>query len=169
MGPRTKPQLHYEAAFEDYLRREGIPCIAVDEAKRALFGAAKLKNFDFVVYRPGGENFLVDVKGRACDPKKGDSLQNWVTRLDIDDLREWEDIFGHGFKALFLFMYHWRGRPESAPFKDLFLFNNRWYSPLAISLSDYREHMNTRSEQWGTVHIPAEKFRQLAKPFDELY
>ena len=35
--------VHYEAAFEAYLRHKGIPYVAVDEAKRALFANAKLK------------------------------------------------------------------------------------------------------------------------------
>ncbi len=169
MGPRGKDQLHYEAAFEDYLRRKGLPYIAVDEAKRALFGSAKIKNFDFVVYRQGADNLLVDVKGRACDPQRGAStLQNWVTRADIDDLREWEDIFGAGFKAAFVFVYHWPQRPENSPFEDLFMFNERWYAALAINVTDYREKMSTRSEKWGTVHLPVAEFRRLARPFDEM-
>ena len=27
---------HYEAAFEEFLRRRGVPYVAVDEAKRSL-------------------------------------------------------------------------------------------------------------------------------------
>ena len=30
---------HYEAAFEGYIRSIRVPCVAVDEAKRAIFGA----------------------------------------------------------------------------------------------------------------------------------
>ena len=71
VGPRSKKTSHYEAAFEDYLRHHGLPYIAVDEAKRSLFGTAKLKSFDFVVYRPNGTNLLVDVKGRVAAPGKG--------------------------------------------------------------------------------------------------
>src|SRR5512141_2066258 len=100
MGPRTKESSHYEAAFEDYLRRQGLPYIAVDEAKKALFAGAKLKSFDFVVYRPQGQNLLVDVKGRKLVPaKRGgtSAFQNWATREDIDDLRQWQEIFGDGF------------------------------------------------------------------------
>src|SRR5438067_1897458 len=58
--------IHYEAAFEAYLRQRGIPYVAVDEAKRALFANAKLKGFDFVVYSKNGPNLLIDVKGRQC-------------------------------------------------------------------------------------------------------
>jgi hypothetical protein len=166
MGPRTKSALHYEGAFEDYLRRKGLPYIAVDEAKKALFSGAKLKSFDFVVYRPEGKNLLVDVKGRACRAGSA-SLQNWTTREDIDDLRQWQDIFGDGFSAVFLFMYHWPDRPETAPFKDLFQFQEKWYSMMAISVGDYREQMKARSAAWGTVHLPTKEFKRLAKPFEE--
>jgi hypothetical protein len=166
MGPRSKAVVHYEAAFEDFLRRKGLPYIAVDEAKKALFAGAKLKSFDFVVYRPEGKNLLVDVKGRKLMPPSG-SLQNWTTREDIDDLRQWQEIFGDGFSAMFLFMYYWPDRPETSPLKDMMLFQEKWYGSLGISVSDYREFMKPRSEAWGTVHLPAKEFRRLAKPFEE--
>jgi hypothetical protein len=167
MGPRTKAVIHYEAAFEDFLRKKGLPYIAVDEAKKALFAGAKLKSFDFVVYRPNGKNLLVDVKGRKLNPAASSSLQNWTTREDIDDLRQWQEIFGDGFSAIFLFMYHWPDRPEAAPLKDMFLHHEKWYGTFAISVADYREFMKPRSEAWGTVHLPAKEFRRLAKPFEE--
>ena len=53
MGPRTKQIVHYEAAFEDYLRRKGLPYIAVDEAKKALFAGAKLNGFAPILSRSG--------------------------------------------------------------------------------------------------------------------
>jgi len=169
MGPRSKPILHYEAAFEDFLRKKGLPYIAVDEAKKALFAGAKLKSFDFVVYRPEGKNLLVDVKGRKLKPSPSGaaSLQNWATREDIDDLRQWQEIFGDGFSAIFLFVYHWPGRAEACPLKDVALYNEKWYGTLAISVSDYREFMKPRSEAWGTVHLASKDFRRLAKPFEE--
>ena len=56
--------IHYEAAFEDYLRAKGWPYIAVDEAKKAIFAGGAIKSFDFLVYSASGPNLLVDVKGR---------------------------------------------------------------------------------------------------------
>jgi hypothetical protein len=64
-------------------------------------------------------------------------------------------------------MFLWPGNPENAPFPDLFCFQDRWYAMLGISVSDYREHMRTRSEKWGTVHLPTAEFRRLAKPFEQ--
>ncbi len=168
MGPRSKSSTHYEVAFEDYLRRRGLPYIAVDEAKKALFGNAKLKSFDFVVYRPGATKLLVDVKGRACRVKSGAvSLPTWATREDIDDLRQWQEIFGDSFVAMFVFVYAWAQEPKDAPFKDLFVFGEKWYSTMAISVADYRQHMKRRSESWGTVHVGTADFKRLAKPFDD--
>jgi hypothetical protein len=169
MGPRSKPVVHYEAAFEDFLRRKGLPYIAVDEAKKALFAGAKLKSFDFVVYRPEGKNLLVDVKGRKLIPAKngGGTLQNWATREDIDDLRQWQEIFGDGFSAMFVFAFWWPDRPETAPFKDLMMFHDQWYALMGIGISEYREHMKARSEAWGTVHLSSADFRRLAKPFEQ--
>ena len=50
---------HYEAAFEAYIRSIRVPCVAVDEAKRAIFGQDGVKNPDFLLYprlraEPGG-------------------------------------------------------------------------------------------------------------------
>ncbi len=55
--------VHYEAAFEDYLRAKGWSYVAVDEAKRAIFADAAINSFDFLVYSGSGANLLVDVKG----------------------------------------------------------------------------------------------------------
>src|SRR3982750_3249899 len=84
MGDRN---VHYEAAFEAYLRQRAIPYVAVDEAKRALFANAKLKGFDFVVYSKNGPNLLIDIKGRQCNNAKNGgggrrSLQTWATGED---------------------------------------------------------------------------------------
>src|SRR5205809_1255838 len=87
--------VHYEAAFEAFLRDKGIPCVVVDEAKRALFANAKLKSFDFVVYSKSGPNLLVDVKGRQLRNRSSRSgFETWTTEQDIIDLMQWEQVFG---------------------------------------------------------------------------
>src|SRR6478735_5491638 len=96
--------VHYEAAFEAYLRQRAIPYVAVDEAKRALFANAKLKSFDFVVYSKNGPNLLVDIKGRAMT--NGKSLQTWSNEQDVIDLMQWEIVFGEGYKAVLVFVFH---------------------------------------------------------------
>src|SRR5258708_13845321 len=95
--------VHYEAAFEAFLRDRGIPYVAVDEAKRALFATAKLKSFDFVVYSKKGPNLLVDVKGRSCRNRSPRSaFETWSAEQDVTDLQQWKQAFGDGFKALFM-------------------------------------------------------------------
>ena len=94
MADRT---VHYEAAFEAFLRLKAIPYVAVDEAKKALFASARLKSFDFVVYSKKGPNLLVDVKGRSCRNRAARSgFETWTTERDVDDLLQWEQVFGEG-------------------------------------------------------------------------
>jgi hypothetical protein len=159
-------KIHYEAAFESYLRARGIPYVAVDEARRALFATAKLKSFDFVVYSPSSRNLLVDVKGRSCrDREKVRGFETWATQQDVEDLAQWEQVFGEGFQAVFAFVY-WIECPM-LPEPGMFEHKERWYLSLGISLPEYRQQMRQRSPKWGTVCIPAEQFRSLARPIDE--
>jgi hypothetical protein len=157
---------HYETAFEAFLRDRGIPYVAVDEAKRALFADAKLKSFDFVAYSRNGTNRLIDVKGRKCHTNsRNRSLQNWATMEDVDDLIQWEQVFGKEFKGLLVFLY-WID-PPLAPEHGMFEHKDRWYWALAIDVGEYRAHMRQRSEKWKTVALATADFRQLARPIDD--
>ena len=157
--------IHYEAAFEAFLRERGIPCVAVDEAKKALFATAKLKSFDFVVYSRGGPNLLVDVKGRQLRNRSGRTgYETWATEQDVADLMQWEQVFGEGFKAVLTFCY-WIDAPLT-PEPGMFQHRDRWYWMMAVDLDEYRNHMRRRSAKWETVALPAETFRQLARPID---
>lgn len=170
-------RFHYDAAFEHYLRANGIAYVAVDEAKRALTGgraaamkgrASGLKSFDFVVYREAGTNLLVDVKGRKHASRTGRAMQNWVTRDDVTCLEKWAGIFGEGFEPAFAFLFWCDQQPPDALFLDVFQFAERWYAVLAVTLSDYREHMRDRSAKWDTVSVPAADFDRIAKPMGEM-
>jgi hypothetical protein len=157
--------VHYEAAFEAYLRHNGVPYVAVDEAKKALFADAKLKSFDFVVYSKNGPNLLIDVKGRTCRNKSARSgFETWTTEQDVTDLMQWEQVFGDGFRAILSFVY-WIDAPL-APEPGMFEFRGRWYLMMGIDLAEYRNHMRRRSPKWETVALPAADFRQLARPLE---
>jgi len=157
--------VHYEAAFEAYLREKTVPYVAVDEAKKALFSDTRLKSFDFVVYSKNGSNLLVDVKGRVCRTNSAKrSLQTWATQTDVEDLLKWEVVFGDGFKGLLAFTY-WID-PPLAPEHGMFLFRDRWYWMLAVELQDYRQRMRIRSTKWETVALRTQDFRELARPID---
>ncbi len=163
-------RFHYEAAFEDYLRSRGLPYVAVDEAKKAIFGSIPLKSFDFVVYSEGGVNLLVDVKGRKFPdaipgPKRGASRawENWVTREDMEGLAEWQGVFGEGFEAVFLFAYWLQGPAGRSPFEDLHVFRQNHYAFMAITLAEYATLARPRSRKWQTLSVPGKEFSLRAK------
>ena len=165
MADRT---VHYEAAFEAFLREKGIPCVAVDEAKKALFANAKLKSFDFVVYSRNGPNLLIDVKGRQArsrgSPGSRGSFETWATEQDVNDLMQWEQVFGEGYKAVLTFIY-WIDPPLTEE-PGMFLHRGRWYQMMGVDLAEYRDHMRRRSAKWETVALGAEDFRCLARPIE---
>lgn len=162
MADRT---VHYEAAFEAYLRHRAIPYVAVDEAKKALFANAKLKSFDFVVYSKKGPNLLVDVKGRSCRNRSARSgFETWSTEQDITDLQQWKQVFGDGFEAVLIFVYHVNAPLQ--PGAGMFEFRDKWYLLMGVDLAEYRNNMRRRSAKWATVCLGAEQFRQLARPIE---
>lgn len=157
--------IHYEVAFEAFLRERGIPYVAVDEAKKALFTNAKLKSFDFVVYSKAGPNLLIDVKGRqALGKSSRGTYESWTTERDVEDLMQWEQVFGDGFRAVLTFIY-WI-EPPLAPEPGMFQHRDRWYLLMGVDLAEYRNHMRRRSAKWETVSLSAEDFRQLARPLE---
>ena len=163
----TRRHIHYEAAFEDYLRSCGWPYIPVDEQKNAIFAGARIKSFDFLVYRPGKRAWLVDIKGRKFpyDGKGGKRYwENWVTREDLEGLHRWEGVFGEGFEPGLVFVYWLTGPADRDPTDEVHVFKNEYYSFLWISALDYAAHARRRSPKWNTVSLPTEAFRKLAKP-----
>lgn len=182
-------RFHYEQAFEHFLRANRVPYVAVDEAKKALMPTRRsaasekparrnsandehtaLKSFDFVVYAPE-RSLLVDVKGRmfgsakSLNPHSSSRFESWVTQDDVDSLQHWQKLFGSDFEAVFVFAYCLRQQPPDALFEELFAFGERWYALREITLKDYMTAMVKRSEKWQTVHVPAEQFAQLSRPF----
>ena len=164
----TRRHIHYESAFEDYLRSRGLPYVAVDETRRAIFAGSKVKSFDFLVYQTAGPNWLVDVKGRKFPydtPGNRRSWENWVTREDLADLAEWERVFGEDFQAVLVFAYWLTIPSRDAPFPSQHLFRGEYYAFVAVPLSDYRSRCVRRSLAWDTVTVPAKSFRALASAF----
>ena len=167
--------VHYEAAFEDYLRCREWPYVAVDEAKKSSFAGAGLKNFDFLVYSTAGANLLVDVKGRkfpdtSVPGRRGGGVrawENWVTRDDIEGLARWEQVFGVEFAAVLVFAYWLQGPPGRSPFGDVHFYRKRHYAFLAVTLADYGAAAVARSAKWRTLTMPTRKFRAAARDFAE--
>lgn len=165
----TRRQIHYEGAFEDFLRVQGIPYVAVDESKRAIFGRAALKSFDFVVYSPDGPNLIVDIKGRkfpdtAAVGKKRASRawENWITRQDVEGLEQWEGVFGGDFRAVLVFAYWLQGTARSSPFEDVFFHRNGYYAFMTMTLGNYVSLARPRSRKWQTISVPGRTFADNA-------
>jgi hypothetical protein len=159
--------LHYEAAFADYLRSRGVPYVAVDEHRKSIFAGERVKSFDFLVYHPGGEKWLVDVKGRKF-PYDTDGQkrywENWITRDDLTGLTHWEEAFGAGFRSVFVFAYQLQGSVARPPTDYLHVFREAHYAFMCIPLTEYRRACRPRSAAWDTLSMPAARFRALARP-----
>jgi hypothetical protein len=163
-------KIHYEAAFENLLRDKGIPYVAVDEAKRALFSDAKLKSFDYVVYSQSRPNLLVDIKGRRHQGPRASSFQTWSTQRDVEDLKQWESVFGDGFQAVLVFVY-WLDAPQGDDShllleEGVWTYKSRYYRMFGVDLHHYQDRMRMRSAKWETVAIGQEDFRTLARPIE---
>ena len=157
---------HYDAAFEQYLRSKRVPYVAVDEQRRALAADASLKSFDFIVSRPGGGSWLVDVKGRRF----GDGAarwENWATADDVECLLKWESVFGENSRAVLAFAYD-LADGEDAGTKVIHAWNGRRYAYFAVTAADYAAAMTARSAAWATVNLPRAEFAKLRRPFAEL-
>ena len=157
--------IHYEAAFEDYLRARGWPYVAVDEAKKAIFAGASIKSFDFLVYSASGPNLLADVKGRkfpdaVTGARRGASKawENWITRQDVQGLQEWEKVFGPDFIGVLVFAYWLQGPPAEAPFDDVHAFRERFYAFVGIPSATYVAMARPRSARWQTITVPSRQF-----------
>src|SRR5215469_12075085 len=112
---------HYEMAFEAFLKERKIPFLAMAERYRnPLDDGSTLKNLDFVISRPVGTSWLIDVKGRKFPGGTGGYWKHWTTRDDLVGLRHWEKMFGDRFTALFVFAYLICGNKSPLPEDQLF-------------------------------------------------
>lgn len=163
----TKRHIHYEAAFEDYIRSRGWPYIPVDEQRKAIFSGARIKSFDFVVYPPGSKTWIVDVKGRKF-PYEGKGgrryWENWVTQEDIDGARQWHTVLGSDYEPIFLFAYWLLGPGDRSPAAETHLYRGEGYAFLPVRADHYAAKARRRSPKWGTVSVPVQAFRQLVVP-----
>ena len=161
-------KVHYEAAFEDYLRARRWPYVAVDEAKKAAFADLSLKSFDFIVYSETGANLLVDVKGRKFpDPEatgghRTRAWENWATRDDVEGLQQWQRVFGTDFVAVLVFAYWLQGAAGQSPFELVHTFRDRSYAFVGIRLDEYVSMSRPRSARWQTIGVPSQVFSRHA-------
>jgi len=142
----------------------------VDEKKRAVFGRTNLKSFDFLLTL-NSQQIIAEVKGRKF---KGTSFAKltgfecWVTADDIDGLLRWQEVFGDGHIAVFIFAYKIEKIDVDFDGREVYDFGNDKYIFFCIKLDDYRSFMKLRSPKWRTVTLPAEKFRKYAVQMQNL-
>lgn len=160
---------HYEAAFEAYIRSLRVPCVAVDEAKRAISGRDGLKSPDFLLYPRMSLNLVVEVKGKLGKDRQGRRpWENWVTTDDLDGLARWQEMFGPGFRALLAFAYAEPPAPFPLPPGDgAFDFRGRCYRFWGVALDDYIQHLRSRGPAWKAVAMARAEFRKRVRPLVE--
>jgi len=166
----TRRHIHYEAAFEDYLRSKGIPYVPVDETRKVIFSGSKIKSFDFLVYPGDNRHWIVDVKGRQFPYKtrrgRGRYWENWVTQQDLEGLAEWQKVFGEDFESYFVFAYLLSGAPEHWPTGVPHRFREERYAFFSVTLTDYQAHCRVRSASWKTVSVARNAFREITQLVD---
>ena len=156
---------HYERAFGNWLIDNRVRYIAVDEQKRAAFGRATIKSFDYLIYPSGEPVIVAEVKGRKF---RGSSFARlagfecWVTTDDIEGLASWEEVFGPGHTAAFIFAYQIEKVDVDFDGREVYEFEGNKYIFFCIKLDDYRKYMKLRSPRWKTVTLPANGFRRCA-------
>ena len=167
---------HYEQAFEHYLRQQQLPYVALDQTKKAIFSAERIKSFDFIIYPNTLRKLLVDVKGRKLSRtsyQKGRLGECWVTKDDVEGMKCWEEVFGEDYIAVFVFAYWLFDKTSEGPFAqtanadDTYYYQQRHYTFIAASLREYRLQMFPRSASWQTVHVRRRQFHAIAQPFDQ--
>ena len=160
---------HYEAAFEAYIRALRVPCVAVDEAKRAISGDQGVKNPDFLLYPRFADNLVVEVKGKRSKNRRGRrDWENWVTTDDLDGLVRWQTMFGPGFRSILAFVY--AEPPQVFPLprdNGAFSFRGLEYRFWAVGLDDYLAHLRSRGPAWKAVAMARRAFRRRVRPLPE--
>jgi hypothetical protein len=166
MADRTNP---YEMAFESFVRSLRIPCVAIDEARRAVFGQEGVKNPDFLLYPGTGLNLVVEVKGKKGKDRRGRRpWENWVTTDDLDGLVRWQELFGPGFRSLLVFAY--AEEPPAFPLPPgdgSHAFRGRLYRFWAIERDDYVAALVSRGPAWKAVAMARAAFRRRVRPLAE--
>lgn len=156
----------YERAFENWLIDRRIEYVSIDEQQREVIGGRRVKSFDFLLRLSNGRAVMVELKGRTYH---GTSLQKitgfecWVTAEDVDGLARWQQKYGAGHEAVFVFAYRIMAAEVDSDGRELFEFGADRYVFFCIRLEDYRRFMKRRSPKWRTVTLPAAKFRACAR------
>lgn len=171
MTKRKGKYSHYELMFENYLRKNNLLYIAINEAKRPLYKGERIKNFDFIVISKNGSIVLIDIKGKQFPytSKYGDNYwENWVRLDDGKYLRMWGGIFRKGTKAILVFPYLIKRKEDLNQFRDTFSFGRKQYGLVAIEIEKYLDNSKSRSKSgegtFNAISVSRSLFPSLVKP-----
>jgi len=169
----TNRSVQYEAALEDFLRANGVPCVATNEARRALRDGFSIKSVDFLVSVPDGPKLIVEVKGKRFPYRRRGGRnywESWVHREDVDALYEWADVLGPEFKPLLVFVYKLENlndrRMRGPQFATLHYFRGDDYALMGIEVGDFVSASRVRSRSWDALDVPVEEFLKFLRPFE---
>lgn len=160
---------HYEAAFAAFLRDRRVNHVAINEIWRSYDIDDPLKSMDFIIHGRGGEQYVIDIKGRRFPGGKPDKPKHtwecWATQEDVTDAQRWAAKFGPNYRALFVFSYHLVSDPLPVERDDtLWSWQEKRYVLRAIPVEEYARAMKVRSPKWGTVYLPSREFHRLVRP-----
>lgn len=171
---RTETVNLYEQVFESWLREQKIAFQSVVQTQRIETPAASIKNFDFLLWPDSPAPVLVELKGRTFHGSSLVALRgldSWVTFEDVEALAYWRDRYVQATpqtRAVFVFVYQCVQVDIETDGWPVYDFGPRRFILLFAPLDDYRRRMKCRSPKWQTVMLPADDFRRVAKPIDEL-
>jgi hypothetical protein len=163
---------HYERAFGNWLIENQVEFVAASDQHKPVYEKSDLKSFDFLLCPRGGRKIIAEVKGRRF---KGTTLAGlsrlecWVTTEDVDGLSAWQKTLGPDYDSAFIFAYNVQNIDVDFDGREIFDYDENHYLFLAITLSDYIKFMKQRSPKWKTVTLPADRFRQCARPVNQLF
>jgi hypothetical protein len=143
--------------------------VAIDEARRPVFGPDGLKNPDFLLYPALGPNLVVEVKGKKGKTSEGRRpWENWVTTDDLDALVRWQAMFGPGFRAVLAFAYAEPLQTFPLPSDNgSYAYRGCEYRFWAVGLDDYIAHLRSRGPAWKAVAMARAAFRRRVRPLLE--
>ena len=157
---------HYEAAFEGFIRSIRVPCVAIDEAKRAICGDDDLKNPDFLLYPQFGSNLVVEVKGKRAQERAGPAQ---LGELGHDGRSRWSGALAGDVRAGIsrgpgVCLCRADRRVPVAAQNGAYEFRGLEYRFWAVGLDDYVAHLRSRGPAWKAVAMARRAFRRRVQP-----
>ena len=130
-----------------------------------------VSRFDFFLYPPNQPTIIAEVKGRKFKGTTFEKLTGfecWVSAEDVEGLANWQRVFGPSHLAVFVFAYKIENVDVDFDGREVYESSAGRYVFFAVRLDEYRQYMKLRSPKWGTLTLPAEKFRQSAVQMQQL-